>query len=123
MVEVTRPASNFQSQILESIAPEDIARLFQPFSRAKTGSIQRGLGLGLYIASEIARAHGGSLGVSSSADETRFTFRMAASESGKAAGDCSDCAVALESLWTAEDAIRLSDGRSRWLLIANILRN
>jgi signal transduction histidine kinase len=62
------------------IAPEDISRLFQPFSRASTGSIQRGLGLGLYIASEIARAHGGSLGVSSSANETRFTFRMSASE-------------------------------------------
>ena len=36
----------------------------------------QGLGLGLYIASEIARAHGGTLYVNSSADETRFTFRM-----------------------------------------------
>ena len=73
------------SNLGKPIAPEDIARLFQPFSRASTGSIQRGLGLGLYIASEIARAHGGSLGVSSSADETRFTFRMSARESARLA--------------------------------------
>jgi phosphoserine phosphatase RsbU/P len=39
---------------------------------------QQGLGLGLYIASEIARAHGGTLGVTSSDDETVFTFRMPA---------------------------------------------
>ena len=75
------------SNLGKPIAPEDLARLFQPFSRASTGSIQRGLGLGLYIASEIARAHDGSLGVSSTADETRFTFRMAASESARAATD------------------------------------
>ncbi|WP_322098868.1 sensor histidine kinase [Microvirga roseola] len=35
-----------------------------------------GLGLGLYIASEIARAHGGTLQVSSEPRETCFTFRM-----------------------------------------------
>jgi sigma-B regulation protein RsbU (phosphoserine phosphatase) len=40
-----------------------------------------GLGLGLYIASEIARAHGGDLGVTSDAAETRFTFRMPLAES------------------------------------------
>jgi hypothetical protein len=34
----------------------------------------QGLGLGLYIASEIARAHGGTLEVTSSAEGTRFTF-------------------------------------------------
>jgi phosphoserine phosphatase RsbU/P len=37
---------------------------------------QQGLGLGLYIVSEIARAHGGEISVTSSATETRFTFRM-----------------------------------------------
>jgi signal transduction histidine kinase len=37
---------------------------------------RQGLGLGLYIASEIARAHGGTLEATSSAEETRFTFRM-----------------------------------------------
>ena len=37
---------------------------------------QQGLGLGLFIASEIARAHRGTLTVASSPEETRFTFRM-----------------------------------------------
>jgi len=35
----------------------------------------------LYIASEIARAHGGTLEVASTAEETRFTFRMAVARS------------------------------------------
>jgi signal transduction histidine kinase len=59
----------------DPIPPAAMERLFQPFYRV---AIERslGLGLGLYIASEIARAHGGTLGVDSSRDETRFTFRM-----------------------------------------------
>ncbi len=52
------------------------AQLFHPFSRGKAGSPREGLGLGLYIASEIAAAHGGRLSVASSPEETRFTFRM-----------------------------------------------
>jgi signal transduction histidine kinase len=51
-------------------------RLFQPFYRGEAKGRQKGLGLGLYIASEIARAHGGSLDVVSDMQETRFTFRM-----------------------------------------------
>jgi signal transduction histidine kinase len=35
-----------------------------------------GLGLGLFIASQIAEAHGGSIDVHSDPQETRFTFRM-----------------------------------------------
>jgi K+-sensing histidine kinase KdpD len=56
----------------------DAARghLFQPFSRGVAGTSQQGLGLGLYIASEIAEAHGGKLEVSSDEHETRFTFTM-----------------------------------------------
>jgi sigma-B regulation protein RsbU (phosphoserine phosphatase) len=50
-------------------------RLFLPFYRGDANSSQ-GLGLGLYIASEIAKAHGGRLEVESSPVETRFTFRM-----------------------------------------------
>jgi signal transduction histidine kinase len=60
----------------EPIPPETAGRLFQPFSRASAGPGQQGLGLGLYIASEIARAHEGSLEVASSPEETRFTFRI-----------------------------------------------
>jgi signal transduction histidine kinase len=35
-----------------------------------------GLGLGLYIAAEIAQAHGGRIEVQTNADETTFTFQM-----------------------------------------------
>ncbi len=58
------------------IPPELLAVLFQPFTREKARPSQNGLGLGLYIASEIARAHGGTLDVVSSVAQTRFTFRM-----------------------------------------------
>lgn len=51
-------------------------RLFQPFFRSQVRKDQQGLGLGLYIASEIARAHGGQIDVASTADETRFTARI-----------------------------------------------
>ena len=64
----------------EPIPPETLDRLFLPFSRASVRPGQEGLGLGLYIASEIARAHHGSLECMSTADETRFTFRMTASD-------------------------------------------
>jgi len=57
------------------MSPQTLAQLFQPFVRA-TDSRTEGLGLGLYIVSEIARAHSGSLDVVSNVDETRFTFRM-----------------------------------------------
>jgi signal transduction histidine kinase len=60
----------------EPLSPATISRLFLPFSRASAAPGQQGLGLGLYIASEIARAHEGSLEVASSPEETRFTFRI-----------------------------------------------
>jgi signal transduction histidine kinase len=53
-----------------------MTRLFQPFARGDVRREQQGLGLGLYIASEIARAHGGTIDVASSAEETCFTFSM-----------------------------------------------
>jgi sigma-B regulation protein RsbU (phosphoserine phosphatase) len=57
--------------------PEDVqGRLFQPFFRAGATSGNQGLGLGLYIAGEIARSHGGELGVASNASATTFFFRM-----------------------------------------------
>jgi signal transduction histidine kinase len=57
--------------------PADVMeRLFQPFYRSKTAPTQHGLGLGLYIAFEIARAHGGSLEVASAAGETRFILKL-----------------------------------------------
>src|SRR3954470_13232 len=60
------------------IAPAVLAKLFMPFSRGAGANRQEGLGLGLYIASEIARAHDGGLTATSTVDETTFTFRMPA---------------------------------------------
>lgn len=60
----------------EMIPPALIGKLFQPFVRADAQRNKQGLGLGLYIASEIARAHGGTLGAASTPDKTTFTFRM-----------------------------------------------
>lgn len=51
-------------------------KLFEPFFRGNAHASRQGLGLGLYIASQIAKAHGGELTVNSSAEETRFTFTM-----------------------------------------------
>jgi sigma-B regulation protein RsbU (phosphoserine phosphatase) len=58
----------------EAISPAAMERLFQPFTREDVRPSQQGLGLGLYIASEIAKAHGGTLTVSSTDEMTRFTF-------------------------------------------------
>jgi sigma-B regulation protein RsbU (phosphoserine phosphatase) len=58
------------------ISEEARKRLFHPFYRGAAHGRSEGLGLGLYIASEIARAHGGTIEVHSSQAETRFTFRM-----------------------------------------------
>jgi signal transduction histidine kinase len=60
----------------EPIPSSTLERLFQPFFRVAARPSQQGLGLGPYIASEIARAHGGLLDVTSDQQETRFTFRM-----------------------------------------------
>jgi signal transduction histidine kinase len=60
----------------DPIPPFAMKRLFQPYARGLGNGNPQGLGLGLYISSEIARAHGGMLTVSSSPDETRFTFQM-----------------------------------------------
>jgi signal transduction histidine kinase len=50
--------------------------IFEPFSRGALQPNREGLGLGLYISHQIAQAHHGTLTVVSSAEETRFTFRM-----------------------------------------------
>jgi len=55
-----------------------LGHLFQPFYRSAVMHDREGLGLGLYIAREIATAHGGTLEVQSTQAETRFTFRLPA---------------------------------------------
>lgn len=64
--------SNIGKQIPEAA----MERLFQPFSRGEVEPNQKGLGLGLYIASEIANAHSGTLDVSSTPEKTCFTLRL-----------------------------------------------
>ncbi|HEX3683572.1 MAG TPA: GAF domain-containing sensor histidine kinase [Bryobacteraceae bacterium] len=64
----------------EPIPPAALERLFQPFYRSAAQCDREGLGLGLYIAYEIAKAHGGTLEVRSTQEETRFTFRMPADQ-------------------------------------------
>jgi signal transduction histidine kinase len=46
------------------IAPEKAAKIFEPFERGEKISAS-GLGLGLYIAQQIARSHGGTIRVRS----------------------------------------------------------
>ena len=60
----------------EPIPDAAMVHLFQPFFRGQVRASLQGLGLGLHIASEIAKAHDGTLTVASTAEETRFTFRM-----------------------------------------------
>lgn len=58
------------------IPPEQIEKLFLPFKHGDGKAGVQGLGLGLYIASQIAQAHGGRIDVRSDEQETCFTFSM-----------------------------------------------
>ena len=60
----------------EPIPEEARSHLFQPFFRGEARPSRNGLGLGLFIACQIAKAHDGTLEVSSNEEETRFTFKM-----------------------------------------------
>jgi sigma-B regulation protein RsbU (phosphoserine phosphatase) len=62
----------------DPIPEEKHSHLFQPFYRGEARPSRNGLGLGLFIACEIAKAHDGTLEVSSDERETRFTFKMPA---------------------------------------------
>ena len=59
-----------------AIDAETMATLFKPFARGVDTSPRQGLGLGLYIASEIAKSHGGDLRATSTDAGTRFAFYM-----------------------------------------------
>ncbi|MET0746735.1 MAG: ATP-binding protein [Rhizobium sp.] len=62
----------------DAIPAEIAEQLAKPFVRAPVKPTHQGLGLGLYIASEIAKAHHGTLSVVSSDVETRFTLSFEA---------------------------------------------
>lgn len=70
---VTLAVTNFG----DPIDPQTLERLFHPFFRPDSSQPRPGLGLGLYIAAEIARSHGATLTVTSSSEAgTCFTLRM-----------------------------------------------
>lgn len=58
------------------IPATSMKRLFHPFSRGEVRPSKQGLGLGLYIASEIVTAHGGTIDVTSTPEMTCFTVRI-----------------------------------------------
>jgi signal transduction histidine kinase len=58
------------------IPDEKATNLFKPYWRDGFSPRNDGLGLGLYIAKEIAKAHGGSLSFRSTDTSTVFTFEM-----------------------------------------------
>jgi signal transduction histidine kinase len=61
----------------EPIAAENLDKIYEPFWRQSATGNGEGLGLGLYICSEIVRAHGGTLSVTSSQESgTSFTARL-----------------------------------------------
>jgi hypothetical protein len=61
----------------EPIPPENIDKICEPFWRESLSGNREGLGLGLYICSQIVRAHGGTLSVTSSQESgTSFTARL-----------------------------------------------
>ena len=79
VVKGNAPANEFNLSITNKgpqISSEAIQNLFQPFSRGDVKSNKKGLGLGLFISSEIAKAHGGKIDVHSDAVETRFTLQI-----------------------------------------------
>jgi signal transduction histidine kinase len=68
------------------IAPEDLARVFEPYFTTKEG----GTGLGLAIAERIAEEHGGALAVESApGDGTTFTLRLPVAGAAEATGPAS----------------------------------
>jgi signal transduction histidine kinase len=69
---LTLSITNAGSQIPENM----LEHIFEPFSRGDAHPGQHGLGLGLYIAAEIARAHNGNLAVTSNDNETTFILTM-----------------------------------------------
>ncbi|AUQ64895.1 PAS domain-containing sensor histidine kinase [Phaeobacter inhibens] len=58
----------------KTISKDILSNLFKPFERADESDSLQGLGLGLYIADQIAKAHSGKIAATS--DETGTVFRL-----------------------------------------------
>ena len=78
-VEATTDEEKFRLSVSntgEKISEEAMKHLFQPFYRENVKPNKQGLGLGLFIASEIAKAHEGELKVNSTDEMTEFTLEI-----------------------------------------------
>jgi len=97
-VQLSTQASGTESVLIEvhnegAPIPEHLLpMLFEPFRRGEAAgeAAPTTLGLGLYIAHDIVRAHGGSLTVRSTA-ESGTTFRVRLSRHARRAGQSSPC--------------------------------
>ena len=78
-VTLHRDENSFELAIINkgNPIPADMQQhLFEPFSKEGKRPSQQGLGLGLYICAEIARAHEATLTCTSNLSETCFRFQM-----------------------------------------------
>jgi len=80
VVSVDRVDGEVELQVRDhgiGMSPEDIPRLFSPYSRLERTRQTKGSGLGLYICKQIVEAHGGRIGVESALDRgSTFTVRL-----------------------------------------------
>ncbi|SUX48706.1 GAF domain-containing sensor histidine kinase [Chryseobacterium indoltheticum] len=79
IVEAKTRSNHFELCVINKgtkISSEAKKYLFVPFSRGKVHQGQEGLGLGLFIANEIAKAHDGKLSLESTDEQTCFTFEF-----------------------------------------------
>jgi signal transduction histidine kinase len=79
LVEASCDAEHFALSVTNSgnKIPDAVMRqLFKPFWRAKSSTPREGLGLGLFIASEIAKSHGGALVADTAEGRTTFTLTL-----------------------------------------------
>lgn len=78
-VRATATAETFEltsSNVAPPLPAADVAALFKPYFRPATHGKSSGLGLGLYIVSEIAKAHRGTATATASAERGELTFTV-----------------------------------------------
>ncbi len=60
----------------DPVSPDDVERMFEPYTRASPRRGGAGLGLGLFIVREIARAHGGNVSARPQDGHIAFVLRL-----------------------------------------------